>query len=67
MLSLAVQPSPVGDFQPFNVPFKAFFSYSEVFSSPLIHFTAEILLRVRMSLGELYQLESVTLNDAAWE
>lgn len=49
-------------------PSKLFFlSYSEVFSSPLIHFTAEILLRVRMSLGELYQLESVTLNDAAWE
>lgn len=65
--SLAVQLSPTGSFQPFNVLFKGFFLFRSVFSSPLMHFPAEVLLRVGISVGERYQLQSVTLNDAAWE
>lgn len=43
------------------------FSIQKCFSSPLMHFPAEVLLRVGISLGERYQLQSVALNDAAWE
>lgn len=54
----------------FMFPSKLFFflpPFGSVFFAFLIRFTAEILSRVRMSPEELCQLESVTLNDAAWE